>query len=324
VTVLVTGSTGVVGGAVLRHLLSSGLPVRALVRPGSDLPAGVEVAVGDLLDYPSLLAAAGGCEMVFHLAGANRMCDPHPESIYQVNVEGTRNVVRACRAAGVRRLIYTSSAATIGEPSGSVGNEETVHRGRFLSHYERSKYQAERVVTIEAADLDYVILNPSSVQGPGRATGTGRLILDAVDGRLPFLVDVPVSIVDIDDCARGHLLAATRGEGGRRYLLNSFSLSMREAIAILEGVVGRPLRIRFLPGPLLMAAAIGTYPVRLLRRPFPLCLEMARTLLHGHVYDGGRATRELGLTYTSAAATLESLIGWAAAQGLLRRPPRGP
>jgi dihydroflavonol-4-reductase len=282
----------------------------------------VEAAVGDLLDYRSLLAAVDGCEMVFHLAGANRMCDPHPETIYQVNVEGTRNVVRACRAAGVARLVYTSSAATIGEPAGSVGNEETVHRGRFLSHYERSKYQAEQVVTTEAADLDYVILNPSSVQGPGRATGTGRLILDAVDGRLPFLVDVPVSIVDIDDCARGHLLAATSGEKGRRYLLNSFSLSMREAIEILEGVVGRRLRIAFLPGPLLMGAAVGAYPLRLMRRPFRLCPEMVRTLLHGHVYDGGRATRELGLTYTPAANTLSRLIEWAASRGLLRRPPR--
>jgi dihydroflavonol-4-reductase len=238
--------------------------------------------------------------------------------MFAVNVDGTRNVVRACAAAGVGRLVYTSSAATIGEPQGSVGTEDTVHRGSFNSNYERSKYLAEQVVVTEAGDLDFVIVNPSSVQGPGRSTGTGKLILEAVNGRLPFVVDTRLSIVDIDDCARGHLLAAERGARGRRYILNSFSMTMREALALLGEVLGRPLKTRLLPAPLVMAAAaLVSVPFRISQRQAPICPEMVRTLRHGHAYGGSRASTELGLQYTPAADTLRKLIEWAAGQGLV-------
>jgi dihydroflavonol-4-reductase len=313
----VTGATGVVGGAVLRHLLGAGHHIRVLVRPGQAMSS-VETVEGDLLNYPSLVQACDGADLVFHIAGVNRMCDPDRTTMFAVNVDGTRNMVRACRAAGVGRLVYTSSAATIGEPQGSLGTEETVHRGIFNSHYERSKYLAEQVVVTEAGHLDVVTVNPSSVQGPGRATGTGKLILDAVNGRLPFLVDTRLSIVDIDDCARGHLLAAERGVAGRRYILNSFSLSIREALALLEEVIGRPLRPRFVPGPVAMAAAaMVSIPCRMVGRRAPICPEMVRTLRHGHIYDGSRAHAELGLEYTPADETLRRLIEWAAGQGLL-------
>jgi dihydroflavonol-4-reductase len=317
VTTLVTGATGVVGGAVLRHLIDSRHDVRALVRPGLAVPA-VETVEGDVLDYPSLVKACEGADLVFHIAGVNRMCDPDPGQMFAVNVDGTRNMVRACRAAGVGRLVYTSSAATIGEPQGSMGTEDTVHRANFNSNYERSKYFAEQVVVTEAGDLDVVIVNPSSVQGPGRATGTGKLILDAVNGRLPFLVDTKLSIVDIDDCARGHLLAAERGARGRRYILNSFSLTMHQALALLGEVLGRPIRTRYLPGSVVMAAAaLVSAPFRISRRQAPICPEMVRTLRHGHTYDGSRASAELGLQYTPAADTLRKLIEWAAGLGLV-------
>ncbi|MEX2624045.1 MAG: NAD-dependent epimerase/dehydratase family protein [Acidimicrobiia bacterium] len=315
---LVTGATGVVGGAVLRHLIQSGHTLRALVRPGRELPMGVEAVVGDVLDYESLLRACTDVEVVFHLAGINRMCDPDPTEMFRVNVDGTRNVIRACRVTGVRRMVHTSSAATIGEPQGSVGSEDTIHRGGFHSNYERSKFEAEQVVVAEGGDLDVVIVNPSSVQGPGRATGTGKLILDVVNGRLPFLVDTRLSIVDIDDCARGHLLAAERGRSGRRYLLNSFSITMDEAVSLLAEATGRPLNVRYLPGPLVAAAAgLIWLPFRLSGRSARVCPEMVRTLRHGHTYDGSRATNELGLVYTSAAGTLRRLVEWAAGEGLL-------
>jgi len=320
VKALVTGATGVVGGAVLRHLIQSGHTLRALVRPGRELPFGVEAVVGDVLDYESLLRACTDVEVVFHLAGINRMCDPDPTEMFRVNVDGTRNVIRACRVTGVRRMVHTSSAATIGEPQGSVGSEETIHRGGFHSNYERSKYEAEQVVVAEGVELDVVIVNPSSVQGPGRATGTGKLILDVVNGRLPFLVDTRLSIVDIDDCARGHLLAAEKGRKGRRYLLNSFSITINEALSLLAAATGRRLNVRYLPGPLVAAAAgLIWLPFRLSGRSARVCPEMVRTLRHGHTYDGSRATNELGLVYTSAADTLRRLVEWAAGEGLLVR-----
>ncbi|HUO46543.1 MAG TPA: NAD-dependent epimerase/dehydratase family protein [Acidimicrobiia bacterium] len=317
-TVLITGATGVVGGAVLRHLLEEGDPIRAMVRPGRGLPVGVEAAIGDVLDYESLLTACSGVDIVYHLAGVNKVCDPRPDEMYRVNVDGTRNLIRACRAMGVRRMVYTSSAATLGEPAGAIGNEDTIHRGEFNSHYERSKYQAEQVMLREAADLDFVMVNPSSVQGPGRSTGTGGLILDVINGKLPFLVDTRLSIVDVDDCARGHLLAAERGKRGGRYVLNSFSMGIREAVQLLQEVVGRKLQVRYLPGSLVMgAAAAASGPSRLLGRPAKVCPEMVRTLIHGHAYDGSKASRELGLVYTPPEVTVRRLVDWARKEGLV-------
>ncbi|MGQ0848779.1 MAG: NAD-dependent epimerase/dehydratase family protein [Actinomycetota bacterium] len=318
-TVAITGATGVVGRAVLRHLLAAGSQVTALVRAGSDLPVGVGAAVGDVLNRESLIRAFETAEIVFHVAGINRLCQPDAGYMFEVNVEGTRNVLRAAAEAGVRRVVYTSSAATIGEASGAIGSEETLHRGYFNSRYERSKYEAEEAARQTAGRVELVIVNPSSVQGPGRATGTARLLLDLVNGRLSTLIDTRISVVDIDDCARGHLLAATHGEDGRRYLLNSFSMTMQEAVKLVEDRVGRPLQVRYLPSPIAtVAGAVVGGVFGMLNKPGPLCPEMVRTLRHGHVYDGSRAARELGLVYTQASDTFARLLGWARREGLVK------
>lgn len=315
---VITGATGVVGGAVLRHLVADGIPVRALIRTARDLPAGVEVAHGDILDPDSLVAAFAGADLVYHVAGVNQMCASDPSLMYRSNVEGSANVLRAARSAGVARVVYTSSAATIGEAEGDVGSEDTLHRGHFHSHYERSKYEAEQVVMEEGADLDVVVVNPSSVQGPGRSTGTGKLLLDLIAGRLSTLIDTRVSIVDIGDCARGHLLAAAKGASGRRYLLNSFSMTIQEAVMLVEAVTGRYLQIRYVPTWLAsVAGALIGAGYRIAGREAPLCSEAVRTLIHGHVYDGSRATRELGLDYTPAHQTMARLIEWAHSQALI-------
>jgi dihydroflavonol-4-reductase len=287
--------------------------------PAAVLPPEVQPVAGNVLALPTLEKAFAGADVVFHVAGINRMCAPDPAEMYRVNVEGTRNVLRAAAAAGVRRLVYTSSAATIGESAGTVGHEETPHRGRFSSHYERSKFEAEQIATSDdAGGLEVVTVNPSSVQGPGRASGTGKVLLDLIAGRLRTVVDTRVSIVDIDDCARGHILAADRGVSGRRYILNSFSMTIQEAITLLATAIDRPLRVRYFPASLALAGgtAIGA-AYRLLGRRGPICREMVRTLLHGHVYDGSRATRELGLVYTPANDTLNRLVSWARSEKLI-------
>lgn len=318
-TTVVTGGTGVVGRALLKHLLDGQSAIRALVRDSArSVPEGVEAAIGDVLAYPSLERAFQGADMIFHVAGVNRMCDPDPAEMYRVNVEGTRNVLKAATAAGVRRIVYTSSAATIGEASGTVGAEDSVHRDHFYSHYERSKYEAEHVVFSEAGEVEVVVVNPSSVQGPGRASGTGKILLDVIAGRLGTVVDTRISIVDIDDCARGHILAGSHGLPGRRYILNSFSMTIQEAVGLLASVIDRPLRVRYLPAP---AALVGGTLIgavyRLIGKQAPVCREMVRTLIHGHVYDGSRATRELGLSYTPPMDTLTRLISWARAESLI-------
>jgi dihydroflavonol-4-reductase len=279
---------------------------------------GAEPIPGDVLDPAGLIPLVAGADRVFHVAGVNEMCSPDPGHMDRVNIEGTRNMVAACRSAGVGRLIHTSSAVTIGERRGTVGAETSPHRGNYLSRYERSKHLAEKVLFDEAGDLDVVAVNPSSVQGPGRASGTGKLILDVLNGRLPLLVETRVSIVDIDDCARGHLLAAEKGIGGERYLLSGASFGIAEVLELLVAVTGRRLSPRFVPGWLAWAGAAGAaIGARLTGRQARLCLEMIRVLRAGHVYDGSRATRELGLGYTPLETTIRRTVDWFQEQGLL-------
>lgn len=321
-SVVVTGGSGVVGAALVRHLVSADEPVSVLCRSERAAQVvrglGAVPVVGDILDSASLRQAFAGADLIYHVAGRNTMCPDDPGELERVNVLGSQNVVRAADIAGCRRVVYTSSAATIGEPAGTVGNETTRHRGWYLSAYERSKHLAEQAVFGITTDVEVVAVNPSSVQGPGRATGTGALILDLLAGRLPGLVDTRLSIVDIDDCARGHIAAAERGVPGERYLLNSFTMTMREAVVLLEEVVGRPVAVRWVPGWAAMGgAAVAETAARVMRKSPKVCREMVRTLRHGHAYDGTRAATELAVAYTPARSTLQRLVDWFQAEGLL-------
>ncbi|MGH2636261.1 MAG: NAD-dependent epimerase/dehydratase family protein, partial [Actinomycetota bacterium] len=247
--------------------------------------------------------------------------DPRP--MIRANVEGPANVVRAGAAAGLGRLVLTSSAAAIGEAGGTIGREDSPHRGSYLSHYERSKHLGERTALGLGSDLgvDVVCVNPSSVQGPGRTGGSARLLLELVRGRLPALVETWISLVDIRDCAEGHVLAEASGVPGERYLLSGVTISTREAVDVLRRVWGRPERVRWIPAPLARAGGAGAEAAgRLLRRDVPVCREAVRTLLHGHRYDGSRAERELGLRYTPFEETLERTLTWYGQRGLV--PPR--
>jgi dihydroflavonol-4-reductase len=284
---------------------------------------GAKPARGDVLDLPSLLATLRDCEVAYHMAGANAFCLPDPTPLFRVNVEGSLNVVEAAARAGVRRLVYTSSAATLGERRGRIGREDTPHRGWFLSNYERSKFEAERAVLGAAArtGLDVVCVNPASVQGPGRTSGTATLLLDYLNAKLRVIVDSRLSLVDIADCTAGHLLAGEWGEAGERYVLCGSTLTVRDAVALLARETGRDERPWCLPGPVASAAAgvVETIARVRARRP-PVCRELIRTLRHGHVYDGSRAARELGLVYTPVEETIRRTVRWYEQEGLVRRP----
>jgi len=323
----VTGGSGFVGGALLERLVADEREVRALAR--SDEAAaivserGATPAAGDVLDLEGLAGAMQGCEVVFHAAGVNAMCLRDPRPMLRANVEGSGNVIVAARRAGVRRVVYTSSASAIGEPHGTVGREDSPHRGSFLSSYERSKYLAERRVLAwsEGLGVDVVCVNPSSVQGPGRTGGSARLLLDLANGRLPALVDVTLSIVDVADCTQAHLLAEERGSPGERYVVSGVTLTVREAVELLRAVAGVPERARFVPSWVVRAGGSTVEAVaRLARRDPPVCREAVRTLLHGHRYDGSRAERELGLRYTPLEETLIRTLTWYAERGLTPPP----
>jgi dihydroflavonol-4-reductase len=324
VSVFLTGGSGLIGGALARRLAERGDEPVALARSDAAerklAELGARVVRGDVLDEDALAGGMAGCELLYHVAGVNSMCPDDPAALFHVNVRGAEAAVRAAARAGVGRVVLTSS---LGEPHGSVGREDTRHRGTYLSVYERSKHEGEIAAFAAArrAGIELVSVNPSSVQGPGRASGTGRILIAYLNGRLRAFVDTHISIVDIDDCVDAHLLAAERGQNGERYVISGAAISAREALDIVSDISGVRRDVKILPAPLARAAgAIVEGAFRARGKTPPVCREMVRTLLHGHRYDGSRATRELGLEYTPVADTFRRTIDWAIAEGLVRRP----
>jgi dihydroflavonol-4-reductase len=323
--VFVTGGSGVVGGALVDSLRERGDDVVALAR--SDAASaelerrGASVVRGDILDADVLARGMEGSATVFHVAGVNSLCVQDPSPMLRANIDGPAVAIRAAARAGVPRVVHTSSAATLGEPEGVIGNEDTSHRGWFLSTYERSKTEGERVAfeTGSQEGVEVVSVNPSSVQGPGRAGGTARFLLAFLDGRLKLFVNTHISLVDIKDCSAGHLLAAERGKPGERYVLNGMTLTIAEAFALAAEVAGVERSPRLVPRQAAtVAGAVVERAFRLLRRRPPVCREMVRTLIHGHRYDGSRAERELGLRYSDPRDTIRRTVAWAREAGLLR------
>ena len=261
-----------------------------------------------------------GCDLVYHCAGLNSHCPPDPKLLLSVNAVSPELVVQAAARAGVRRVVYTSSGASVGEVTGTIGDEHSVHRGSYLSVYDRSKHEGEQAAFAAAhrTGVEVVAVNPSSVQGPGRATGNGKLIVDYVNGKLPVFVDTYVSVVDIADTTEAHILAAERGRAGARYVLNGATLTSAEALELVAEISGVRHRVRIVPPAVAMSAAgllEGAYALR--GRVPSLCRARIRTFLHGHQYDGSLAERELGLVYTPVEETFRRTIAWATEEGLV-------
>jgi dihydroflavonol-4-reductase len=325
-TTFVTGASGFIGGALATRLQERGEELVALAR--SDASAaklharGLKVVRGDVLDEDSLARGMEGCELVYHCAGVNSHCPPDPELLLRVNARGPENVVQAAQRTGVKRVVYTSSAASVGEPHGTIGREWTVHRGSYLSVYDRSKHEGENAAFAAAhrTGVELVAICPSSVQGPGRKEGNGKLIVDYVNGKLPVFVDTYVSVVDIADCTEAHVLAAERGRAGARYILNGATITSAEALDLVAEIAGVRHHVRIVPPPVARSAAAlleAAYKVR--GRVPSLCRARIRTFLHGHQYDGSLATRELGLEYTPVEETFRRTIAWAEGEGLINR-----
>jgi dihydroflavonol-4-reductase len=324
---LVTGATGFVGAAVARALVREGWQVRVLARAGSDrrniqaLP--VEVSEGNLADRPSLDRALNGCEALFHVAADYRLGAPDPRQLYQTNVEGTRSILEASRQAGVSRVVYTSSVATVGIPAdGSPGNEDTpVGVADMIGHYKRSKFLAEQLVR-EAAQsgTPVVIVNPSTPIGPGdvKPTPTGQVVLDAAAGRMPAYVDTGLNIVHVDDVAAGHLLAFHRGRPGERYILGGQDMTLREILFEIAQLVGRkPPRVRLPTAVVLPIAYVAEAVARVTGRPGRITLEAVRMSRKRMFFSSDKARRELGYQWRPPTEALRDAIAWLREQGSL-------
>jgi len=328
--VFLTGATGFIGGAILDRMLRDGRRVLALIRheeTASVVAAkGADPVVGDLLKPDSYRNALRGCDLLVHAAGFNAFCLSDVRPLYEVNVGGTRALLQAAGEAGVKRIVYTSSALTIGEPFGQIAQETTPHRGYFLSHYEQAKYEAEQVALAFASQgLPVIILNPSSVQGPGRLHGTARIFLDYLNGRLPMVCGNRFSFLYIDDCVEAHVRAADRGRVGERYLLGGASVTTGELLQTLEAVTGfrrRPWQVG--RNVALVLGGAMEWGARLSGRRPRFCREMARTIFHGGRYDSSKAARELEVSFTPMREMVTRMVTWYTKSGHVKQPLPGP
>jgi dihydroflavonol-4-reductase len=246
---LITGASGFVGSAVLRQLLAAGHTVRALIRPNCDrrnlagLP--VEIVYGDITDRKSLDQGMAGCSTLFHVAADYRLWVPKPSEIYDNNVTGTRNIMLAAMNAGIKRIVYTSSVATLGfTVDGSPADEDTpVSIKEMIGHYKRSKFMAEAEVKhlADGQGLPVIIVNPSTPIGPRdiKPTPTGRIIVDAASGRMPAYVDTGLNLVHVDDVAIGHLFALEHGKVGDRYILGACNMTLKEIFCAIAAITGQ-------------------------------------------------------------------------------------
>ena len=319
---LVTGGTGFVGTAVARHLLAAGHEVRAFVRPGSDRrnlqDLTIELSEGDLRDRASLDRAVTGCDAVFHVAADYRLWIPEPPPIYATNVDGTRNVLFAAAAAGIERIVYTSSVATLGLNSDGHPSDETTPAGLddMIGHYKRSKFLAEAAVReiVAAENLPVVVVNPSTPIGPQdiKPTPTGRMIQDAARGKMPVYVDTGLNIVHVDDVARGHLLAYEHGRIGERYILGGEDLTLRQILELIADLTGRPPpRIRLSHSVVMPIAYLSEFWARLTRGAEPRAtvdgVRMSRKLMF---FSSAKAETELGYSYRPAKEAMADAVDW--------------
>ena len=322
-TTLVTGATGFLGSAVARALLDRGEAVRVLVRPGNDRRniAGldVELTEGDLNDPQSLREAVKGCRALYHAAADYRLWARDPQELYQTNVAATKQLLRLASEAGVERIVYTSSVATLGrETSGRPADEQTpVTIDEMTGHYKRSKFMAEEDVKQLVSDegIPVVIVNPSTIIGPRdiRPTPTGRIIEEAARGRIPAFVDTGLNVVHVDDVAVGHVQAFEHGQIGERYVLGGEDMMLREILEEIASLVGRrPPRVRVPRAAVLPIAYIAEFAARVRgSRKEPLVtvdgLKMSKTFMF---FSSDKAKETIGYAPRPAREALADAITW--------------
>src|SRR5215470_12777994 len=328
--VLVTGATGFLGSHVARVLAAGGADLRLLVRPSSDLryieDLKGERVTGDLRDPASIEKAVSGCEVVFHVAADYRLWVRDPEQMYRSNVEGTRTLLKAAKAQGVRRVVYTSSVATMGFTSnghsgGRLTDESSpVSLADMIGHYKRSKFMAEQVA-FEAAQsgVDVVMVNPTTPIGERdvKPTPTGRIVLDFLKRKFPAYVETGLNLVDATECARGHLMALEKGKRGERYILGGENLTLKQILDRLASITG--LKSPTVKLPYVFAFATGVVDEmvtgRLLRREPRATIDAVRMGKKMMFVSSGKAERELGWRTVSVNGALQRAVDWFRANG---------
>jgi len=322
----VTGATGFLGSQVARQLLARGAELRLLVRPASrldniaDLPA--ERVTGDLRDVDSLRKGISDCEYVFHVAADYRLWARNGQELYDSNVEGTRNILSAARDSGVRRVIYTSSVATMGfGNNGRLTDESSpVSLENMVGDYKRSKFMAERLV-IEAAQggQDVVLVNPTTPIGERdiKPTPTGQIVVDFLRRKFPAYVDTGLNLVDVIDCAEGHLLAMEKAKPGERYILGGENLTLKQILDKLGAITGLPSpKVKVPYGVALAAGAWGSLVVGgMMKREPRATIEAVQMSRKKMFVTSAKAERELGWKPGPVDGALRRAVDWFKAHG---------
>ncbi len=321
-----TGATGFLGSQVARQLLSKGAELRLLVRPTSrldniaDLPA--ERVVGDLRDLQSLKTGMSGCEFVFHVAADYRLWSRNGQELYDSNVEGTRNVLAAARDSGVRRVIYTSSVGTMGfGNNGRLTDEKTpVTLSNMIGDYKRSKFMAEQLVIAAAhAGQNVVVVNPTTPIGERdiKPTPTGRIVVDFLRRKFPAYVDTGLNLVDVADCAHGHLLAMEKAVPGERYILGGENLTLKQILDKLAAITGLPSPKLKLPYAVAYATGVVDTMIsgKMLKREPRVTLDSVRMGRKKMFITSAKAERELGWNPGPVDGALRRAVEWFRANG---------
>jgi dihydroflavonol-4-reductase len=313
---LVTGASGFVGWHVARLLIERGHRVRALVRGSGNIPElDVERVTGDLRDAASLEKAVAGCGLVFHVAADYRLWSKDPRDLYQSNVDGTRNMLSAARAANVERFVYTSTVGCIGVPAGGIGDEsQPVSLDDMTGAYKRSKFLAEEAaLEFARGGFPVVIVNPTAPMGDHdfKPTPTGRIVLDFLKGEIPVFIDTGLNVVSVRDVAMGHLLACEKGRVGERYILGSENMTLAQILGELARITGRKAPTVQLPYFLAYSAGFATTAwAGLTGVPPRVPLEAVRMAKKKMWVSHEKATRELGYSPMPARDALTEAVAW--------------
>jgi dihydroflavonol-4-reductase len=322
----VTGATGFLGSHVARVLAEQGARLRLLVRSTSDLrnvaDLNAERVVGDLRDPASIEKALAGCDALFHVAADYRLWVRDPEQMYRSNVEGTRGLIEAARKQGVRRIVYTSSVATMGFGSnGSLADETSpVSLADMIGPYKRSKFMAEQVA-FEAArkGVDIVVVNPTTPIGERdlKPTPTGRIVVDFLKRKFPAYVDTGLNLVDATACARGHVQAFEKGRSGERYILGGENLTLKQILDRLAAITGLPSPTVKLPYVFALAAGVvdETVTGRILGREPRATIDAVRMGRKKMFITSAKAEGELGWQLVPVDGALQRSVDWFRANG---------
>ncbi len=332
--VFLTGATGFVGSHIAQSYAAQGAKLRLLTRRTSNLaalsnlPADTEQITGDLRNPQAFASALTGCDALVHVAADYRLWVPDPDAMYKANVEGTRSLLRLAREAGIPKVVYTSSVATMRfQTDGAIVNEDTpVALADMIGHYKRSKFLAEQVA-IEAARVGQhvMILNPTTPIGPGdrKPTPTGRIIVDFLNRRFPAYVDTGLNLVDVAEVARMHLVALTRGAPGERYILGGENLTLKQILDRMSAITGLPSPSLRVPHAVAMAFAFFDEAITgKLRGKEPRAtveaVRMGRKMMFA---SSAKAERDLGFEVRPVYQALRAAIDWFLANGYAPPPP---